>query len=555
MQVKLKKAIAEALQSVGISVAESETSLEHPAELKNGDYSTGVALQYAKHAGSAPRELAEKIASALGTIEGVAKIEVAGPGFINFYLAPEALAASLEKARSEDMWGANQNEKGKKIMVEYTDPNPFKEFHIGHLMPNVIGESLSRLFAFSGAEVKRANYQGDVGRHVARAIWGLMQSSESAQDVKALARAYATGTSADVDGAPAKDEITAINKKIYNRSDEKINEMYDAGRTASLEHFEGLYKVLGTKFDLYFFESETGPFGKKIVEEHIGDIFKKSDGAVVYDGEKVGLHTRVFLNSEGLPTYEAKELGLSKMKYDKFPYDTSVIVTGNEINEYFKVLIAAMGEVFPDLAKKTKHVSHGMLRLPEGKMSSRTGNVITGEALMEDLIEVARERAAESRAGEKDVLAQEVAVAAIKFQILKGATGKDIIFDREQALSVEGDSGPYLQYTHARTHGVAEKAREQGVHSKIDAAALPDDISRLVHRFPDAVAYAESMLEPHLLTNYLLELASRFNSWYAQVHILDGTPAASHKVALVEAVARTLKNGLWILGIPAPEKM
>ncbi|MBI4088305.1 arginine--tRNA ligase [Candidatus Kaiserbacteria bacterium] len=560
MREELKKAIAEALKGTGVSVAAGDIPLEHPAELKNGDYSTGVALQYAKQAGTSPRALAEKLAeelrssTALGPTS-ISKIEVAGPGFINFYLSPRALAASLRKAIEEDRWGANEKEKGKKVLVEYTDPNPFKEFHIGHLMPNVIGESISRLFAFAGADVKRANYQGDIGRHVARAIWGLMRSGESAEDVKALAQAYAAGAAADVDGALAKDEITAINKKIYERSDKKINGLYDAGRTASLEHFEEIYKILGTKFDFYFFESETGPFGKEIVEAHIGDVFEKSDGAVVYPGEKKNLHTRVFLNSEGLPTYEAKELGLSKMKFGKFAYDTSVIVTGNEINEYFRVLIAAMREVFPDLAAKTKHISHGMLRLTEGKMSSRTGNVITGESLIEDLIDVAHGYATDSRADDKEKLAQEVAVAAIKFQILKGATGKDIIFDRKQALSVEGDSGPYLQYAHARANGVVEKAGSEGVPHSPDEHAEPNDLVRLVHRFPEVVEYAVDELEPHLITNYLLALASAFNSWYAQVHILDGTPEAGHKVAIVDAVRKTLKNGLWILGIPAPERM
>jgi len=236
-------------------------------------------------------------------------------------------------------------------------------------------------------------------------------------------------------------------------------------------------------------------------------------------------------------------------------------VTGNEINEYFKVLLAAMGEVFPDLASKTKHVSHGMMRLQEGKMSSRTGNVITGESLIEDLTEVARGHAADSRAEDKEKLAQEVAVAAIKFQILKGGTSKDIIFDRERALSVEGDSGPYLQYTHARCHAIMEKAHEQKVKGKFDSALLGDlsaaqtGLARLVYRFYETVAHAQEELEPHIVANYLIQVASAFNSWYAQEQILDGTDLAAHKVALTDIVRLTLKNGLWLLGIPTPEKV
>ncbi|RJQ34211.1 arginine--tRNA ligase [Candidatus Parcubacteria bacterium] len=549
----IRDALSRAFQTLGIP---EEATLEHPGELENGDYATGAALRHAKQTGMKPRELAEKIVAEAGKIGGISKVEIAGAGFINFYLAPETFAAVLEEARSSDTWGANENEKGKKTIVEYTDPNPFKEFHIGHLVTNTIGESISRLFVYAGADVKRANYQGDVGRHVARAIWGLIQSGESPEDVKALGRAYAAGAKADIDGSVAKAEITAINREVYDRSDEKINDLYDRGRKTSLDHFEMLYAILGTKFDFYFFESEAGPFGKEVVLAHIKDgVFKESDGATVYEGEKKGLHTRVFLNSEGLPTYEAKELGLSKMKYEKFPYDQSFIVTGNEIIEYFKVLLAAMNDVFPDLAKKTTHVPHGMMRLEVGKMSSRTGNVITGESLIADLSEAARERAKESRAEDADRLAEQIAVAAVKYQILRQATGKDIIFNREQALSLEGDSGPYIQYAHARAQAIVEKAREQKVEANVNPAAEPSEVARLLARFPDIVERAAKNLEPQLVANYLVAFASAFNRWYANEHILDGTPAASHKVALADATRITLKKGLWLLGIEAPERM
>ena len=531
---------------INLGLEKFDVALEHPADLKNGDYATGVALRYAKKAKMKPRELAEKIVAALGAVEGVAKIEIAGAGFINFYLASSELAASIEEARAKEKWGANATLAGKKIMVEYTDPNPFKEFHIGHLMSNAIGESIARLLQFSGAEVKRANYQGDVGPHVAKAIWGKMKSPE-----KTWGQVYAEGSAAYEEH---KEEIDAINAKVYERSDAEINKLYDAGRKESLEHFEELYKILGTKFDHYFFESETGPKGIEIVRAH-PQVFVQSDGAVVFKGEDVGLHTRVFLTSKGLPTYETKELGLAELKNEKSPSDISITITAHEQADYFRVVLAAMKQVMPEIAAKIKHISHGMMRLPTGKMSSRTGDVITGESLLAELIEAAKERAAESRAEDHEKLAEAVAVGAIKYQILKQASGKDIVFERERALSLEGDSGPYLQYAYARTNAIAEKAKEQHVVAKVDESAEPSELTRLLHRFPEIVERAAAEYEPHLLTTYLLEVASAFNSWYAQEQILDGTPLAAHKVALVEAVGRTLKNGLWILGIPAPEKM
>ena len=556
----LKESIASSLDGLDISVGAQNVPLEHPAELKNGDYSSGVALQYAKHAGTAPRALAEKIVAALGAVEGIAKIEVAGAGFINFYLTPAALADAVEEARKEDMWGSNATQKGRTIMMEYTDPNPFKEFHIGHLVPNALGESVSRLFQFSGATVKRANYQGDVGIHVAKSIFILLEKNITEPTIADLSAAYPEGSKRYEEDAEAKIAIDALNKTIYEKSDAKVNDLYEKGRKLSLEHFEEIYKVLGTKFDYYFFESEAGPIGVETVRAH-PEIFPESEGAVIFRGEEHGLHTRVFLNKQGLPTYEAKELGLALLKEKACSFDLAMTITGNEQGEYFKVVMKAMELALPELRGKLAYKTNGMLRFAEGKMSSRTGNVITGESLLADLTEAAKVRAAESRADDVDILAQQIAVAAIKYQILKQASGKDIIFDRERALSLEGDSGPYLQYAHARAHQLVEKASSEGValrFPKGDALGIPEsanELARLLHRFPEAVEYAAAHSEPHLLTNYLLEFAAAFNSWYAQVHVLDGTPEQAHKVALVDAVRHTLKNGLWILGIPAPERM
>lgn len=561
----IREAIARALSAQVISAVPESITLEHPAELSHGDYATSVALQFAKQAARSPRDLAAALVEALGTIEGVSKIDIAGPGFINFTLSPQALARSLNQARTDDTWGANILQEGKKIMVEYTDPNPFKEFHIGHLMSNAIGESISRLLQFSGAEVKRACYQGDVGLHVAKAIWGAQKLQDEAKKkhitglIFDLHLAYPLGALAYEKGEEEKNEIIEINKKVYDKSDDQINALYEFGKQISLDNFDAIYDTLDTKFDFKFFESDTGVFGKAVVEDH-PEVFEKSDGAVVYKGdESMGLHTRVFINSEGLPTYEAKELGLAKIKYDTYPYDTSVVITGNEVNDYFRVLLDAMGKVFPDLAAKTAHISHGMMRFADGKMSSRTGNVVTGESLLQELMEAAKARASESRADDPEKLAEQIAVAAIKYQILKQGSGKDIVFDRERALSLEGDSGPYLQYTYARTGAVVAKAREQGILPLLSGEGWGEGasmlIARLLHRFPEIVEYAVRELEPHIVAQYLIHLASAFNSWYGQVQILDGSTEASHKVAITEAVSKTLEKGLWILGIPAPEKM
>ena len=572
----LKQALSRSLDGAGIRVSADDITLERPKELSHGDYASGVALRYARQAGMSPLKLAEKIVAGLGTLHGVKSVEVIAPGFINFHLTPDTINSVLEEASAnEKAWGKNDSQKGSCVMVEYTDPNPFKEFHIGHLMSNAIGESISRLVQYSGAEVKRANYQGDVGLHVAKAIYARTYPSNVDNGVP-WGVAYKMGNDLYESDPSHKKAVDEINKKIYDKIDPEINKLYEAGRKESLAQFEIIYEKLGMEprkqsgnerfFDYYFFESETAPFGKRVVEEH-PEIFEKSDGAIVYKGnEEKGLHTRVFINSKGLPTYEAKELGLAKKKYDTYSYDKSIVITGNEVNDYFRVLLDAMSKVYPELAVKTVHISHGMMRLSSGKMSSRTGDVITGESLIEELKGKALARAKESRADDADILAEQIAVSAVKYQILRQASGKDIIFDRERALSLEGDSGPYLQYAHARAYAVVEKAKSQGVTflnsqgdtlepNDLPARSAQAGVSRLVTRFPEVVLYAAEKLEPHLLVNYLIALAGAFNSWYAQVHILDGSKDAPHKVAIVDAVRATLKNGLWLLGISAPEKM
>lgn len=556
----IEQNIADILRARGVE--NPTVVLEYPAELVHGDYASNVAMMYAKQIGTSPRVLAETIREELGVIEGVSDTAIAGPGFINFTLASHVLTSAMHRSVAEaDAWGHGNILAGEEIMVEYTDPNPFKEFHIGHLMSNAIGESIARLVHAQGARVIRANYQGDVGMHVACALWGLDKLGIGAEDAERHGEAYAYGATALKENEEAKEEIKVINKAVYDgvfkHAPSTWYTMYQVGREASLKRFEGIYAMLGTRFDRYYFESAVGSLGQKIVEEY-PSVFEMSDGARVFKGEQYGLHTRVFVNTEGLPTYEAKELGLEQQKMIDYPtLSRMIVVTANEVTEYFKVLKKAMELVYPDIAQKLTHIPHGMMKLPEGKMSSRTGKIITGASLLGELTARVQERS--EREGD-DVA---VAVGAIKYQILKQSIGSDIIFERERALSLEGDSGPYLQYTHARCVSVLQKSEAQGAYGQGDPACAgrslttwsPTDVERLIIRFPDIVLRASREYAPHHVAQYLLLLASTFNSWYAHEHILDGTDTQAHKVVIVKAVQTTLKNGLNLLGIQAPDRM
>lgn len=561
MKEVIKTAIEDAIEEMGLPSA--DFAVEHPADLSHGDYAANVAMVLAKTAGQNPRGLAEEIAAKLeGQIEYVDKVEVAGPGFINFHLSRDFFAAEAARAlREANLWGHNDTWADKTVLVEYTDPNPFKEFHIGHLFTNAVGESIARLFAAQGADVRRVNYQGDVGLHVACAIYGMQElglSAESDFTAKDLGRAYALGATANKESEEVREKIKAINKAVYERSDEDINALYDRGRQVSLEYFETIYAMVDTKFDRYFFESEAAPVGKELVLQN-PEVFPESDGARVFKGEEYGLHSRVFLNSQGLPTYEAKELALAKLKDEYVHYDHSVISTAKEINEYFKVLLKAMGFVYPELAEKTEHIGHGMVRLSTGKMSSRTGDVIAALDFIAEITEAAKEKMKETGGEASEALARDIAIAAIKYATLKGSIYQDAVFNKEQALSFEGASGPYLQYTHARIASVLDKARKAGVNEEVSAdniPAEPYEVERILYRFPEVVEQAFAEREPHQVVTFLTDLAAAFNSFYAKEIIADPSDQhAPYKALISAAVKRTIQNGLWLLAIKAPEKM
>ncbi|MBP9771489.1 MAG: arginine--tRNA ligase [Candidatus Pacebacteria bacterium] len=590
---RIIEALTKALKDLGIEGA--EPVLERPTDMAHGDYATNVAMvAYARwnvrarqgamkqveelglpalskqefKASSigvlvkeqhfkSPKDLAEKIVEKISKLGFVEKIEIAGPGFINFHLTKEHFLESLKNIDAD--YGKGNELKGKTVLVEYTQPNILKPFHIGHLMSNAIGESLSRLIENAGADVKRLNYQGDVGLHVAKALWGIKKfGSIDLGDIYALGMAYAHGAQAYESDEKLKAEIDELNKKIYER-DPEILELYEAGKKTSLTRFEELYTLLGTKFDKYYLESEVFERGIDLVKEgQEKGIFKESDGAVVFPGEEYGLHTRVFLTSKGLPVYEAKELGLGELKAKDFSFDTSITITAVEQAQYFEVVFKAMGLLRPELAGRFTHVSHGMMQLLGKKMSSRLGNAITGDSLITGLIEEVNEKMGERvPEDQKQSVSQDVGVAAIKYSVLRQALNKNIIFDEEKSLSFEGDSGPYMQYTAVRARSIGVKAKDAGIKPSFDNT--PEEIGlleKMLERFPEVAARAAEEYEPHHVATYGIELASAFNSFYAQEHIVNADDSLSpYRVALTEAVATTLARVLWLLGIRVPQAM
>lgn len=642
---QIKKTLLTSLKTLGI-VYGGEVELQHPADPNHGDYASNIALTVFGRLDDAqkqqfgnPRSLAERIADGLqrgGLNQSLVTVAVAGPGFINVTLSSAYLVSALKPLASlvsgaplaselmlSDRW------QGKRVITEFTDPNPFKELHIGHLYSNTVGEAISRLLAAHGALVTRVCYQGDVGLHVAKSIWGMRQllgealpSISDALDnlaqqplssrVKFLGQAYARGATAYEEDTAAAETIKQINFMTFKAGQEtlvekdnwepqvdyaqfltknsldyrEIKQLYQEGRRWSLEYFERMYQRIGMRFDDYFFESVVGEYGVKIVREFLAKgVFEQSQGAVIFPGKKYGLHDRVFINSLGLPTYEAKELGLAPEKYRRHRYDHSIIITGNEIQEYFKVLLKALSITDPQLAAKTHHLSHGMVRLPEGKMSSRTGKILTAEWLMDEAhgkaaLKVQDVAAQRLKPAELEKIAEQVALGAIKYAFLKNSIGKDVAFSFEDSLSFQGNAGPYLQYTYVRCHSILEKATK--IHGvKSDSAEYIDivfnqkspfdhelnkdeiDLLRALYTYSEVLDLAAREYAPHHLCTYLYELAQAFNAFYGSTKVLDeslgsaknSTPTVAFRLLLVRVVGNVLAHGLYLLGIVPLEQM
>jgi arginyl-tRNA synthetase len=554
MKQELERVIADAVRELfGTDVT---VELTRPDE-QFGDYATNVALQLANTVGKRPRDIAEELAVKLReSLSGQAnEVTVAGPGFLNFKLYNQALVALASQTPAQPL-------AGKTIVAEYSDPNPFKVLHAGHLYTSVVGDAIANLLENAGAQVHRVNFGGDVGLHVGKTMWAILEKlggelpeklSEvnPEQQAEWMAEAYVRGNNAYDEDEGAKQTITELNKRVYQIHAEADHEsplarVYWTCRDWSYEYFNRFYDQIGSHFEKYYPESETAPIGLETVKKHVGDVYQESDGAIVFDGEKHGLHTRVFINSQGLPTYEAKDVGLIMKKWEDYHFDLSVVITGNDIVEYMKVVLKSIEQFQPELAQRTAHLTHGIVKLAGGvKMSSRLGNILRAV----DVLDAAAEANKATR-GEHN---QDAVLGAVKYAFLKQRIGGDIIYSPEESVSLEGNSGPYLQYAHARARSILAKAKvedkpveefEQGERSLL----------RKLGEYTEAVEQATTELMPHHVCTYLYELAQVFNSFYEHNRVLND-PRQDVRLQLVQVYADTLKSGLELLGIPAPEKM
>lgn len=526
-----------------------------------GDFATNAALQLAKPLGRNPREIAEEIAASLRDTGNYEKVEVAGPGFINITLSGSVLLALIR----EEPQALNV---GQNVVLEYSCPNAFKELHTGHLYQTIFGDILARLLLVSGATVHRTSFGGDVGLHVAKCLWGMRQElggekpeklanipDDAFERSRWISRCYVIGATAYEGDEATKNDIDELNKTIYgfhdtNDHDSPLAKIYWQTRQWSFDYFDAFYQTIDVVPMRYIPESSTAPIGLKVVREQLlkGNL-KESEGAVVFEGdESKHLHTRVFVTSRGLPTYETKDIGVIWLEKQDYQFDRRYLITGNDQREYMRVVFAAAETFRPELAGTMTHLTNGTVRFADGKkMSSRLGNVTRAV----DVLDVVREKVRSLVSDESNVEA--VTLGAIKYVFAKYKLGGDIAFDINETVSLAGNSGPYLQYAHARARSVLEKSNAVFAQP---AKVLPEDraLVRKLGEYHEVVAHAAKSLEPHYICNYLFELAQEFNRYYENNRVIGGD-LEEHRVSLVALYADTLKAGLAILGIHAPEKL
>jgi arginyl-tRNA synthetase len=533
--------------------ADVEPVLTRPDE-QFGDYATNIALQLGKRLDKNPREVADTIAADLKH-EDIVSTEVAGPGFINLRLSDAALIG-MTLAESQ------KSLVGKTVVAEYSDPNPFKVLHAGHLYTSVVGDAIANLLEQAGATVHRVNFGGDVGLHVGKTLWAIIQKlggeyPEKLQEVPTdgraewMAEAYVAGTNAYDDDEAAKAQIVELNKRVYqfHAEDDRnspLAQIYWTARDWSYEYFNQFYNRIGSHFEKFYPESAVSDIGLQTVKEHIDDVFQQSDGAVIFKGEDFGLHTRVFINSEGIPTYEAKDVGLIMTKWADYHFDKSVVITGNEQEQYMSVVLKAVEQFAPELTGATSHLTHGMVKLRGGvKMSSRKGNILRAV----DVLDAAHE--ANKAANGQD--SEETALAAVKYAFLRTRMGGDIIYDPAESVALEGNSGPYLQYAHARARSILAKASSQA--TQVDTLEADErSLARKIGEYHEVIDKAVSELMPHHVCTYLYELAQTFNRFYEHNRVI-GDSREAVRLTLVHRYADTLKSGLSLLNISAPDHM
>ena len=496
----------------------------------------------------AAKEIAGKIRS------GKLTAKATGP-FINF-LPKEGYSKKLiAKILKEGPAYGRGEAKKEKVMVEFSQPNTHKAFHVGHIRGTSLGFALANILEHYGYNVVKANYQGDVGAHIAKCLWAMQKFHPGEMPTehkgKWLAGIYREASQKLKENPEYEKEVQKVFHRMFFEKDPKLMALWKETRQWSLDEFKGIYRELGVSFDVRFFESQVEEEGVRIVKKMLKDgLAKVDDGAIIIDLGDLGVF--LLLRSDGTPLYSTKDIALAVKKFNEYDIGKSIYVTGSEQNHYFAQLFKTLELMGFKQAKSCVHIPFGLVMLPEGKMKTREGNVVfyedfAAEAKRRALAEIEKKNPSLE---EKKGVARAIGIGAIKYSMLKVSNNKKIVFDWDKSLSFEGETAPYIQYANVRCHSILEKAGRRGKPGDVAANALLYQLSR----FDEVIEEAACSYSPHIVANYAYLVADAFSTFYTHQQVI-GSKNEDALLALVEATSIVLENCLRLLGIEAPRRM
>jgi len=556
----MKKEIAKLISKhTKLNPKKIESLIEIPPNHEMGDYAFPCFI-LSKEKKKNPVNICEDLKEKIKSNKIIDRIEAKGP-YLNFFINKETFIQDIIKDSIKPDFGKKKIKKTG--MIEFSQANTHKAFHIGHVRNTSLGESLARIAEWFGEKVIRANYEGDTGMHVAKWIWNYNKyhkKKELQNQESWIASMYVEAIKRLAVHKEFESEVEEINRKLDQGSDKSLNELWKRSRKYSLDALEPIYKELNTKFDRYYFESQVEKQGKKIAQQLVKKgIAKISDGATIIDLEKYGLSVWVLLRKDGTVLYSAKDLVLAEKKFKDFKLDWSVYVIADEQNLHMKQLFKTLELMKFKNLKKMHHVSYGLVRLPTGRMSSRTGENILYSDFRKELIKYAKKGIKEKwpKISQKELedRAIKISVGAMKYTMLSQDPKKIIIFDKNQAMRFEGDTGPYLQYSYARASSIIRKS------NKKPKLKIPNNIQdkefvlvKKISDFPDVVENAYNKFAPNLIANYAYQLAGIFNEFYHDAKVIE-SEEEEFRLILVDSFRNTLKDCLYLLGIDTMEEM
>ena len=599
---QISSTILEAVKALyGQDVPEKMVQLQKTKKEFEGSL-TLVVFPFVKMAKKKPEEVAEEIGQYLvEKCPAVAAYNVV-KGFLNLVIAQEAWLNLLNTIDADDHFGEKQaDDKSPLVMIEYSSPNTNKPLHLGHVRNNLLGWSLAQIMEANGNKVVKTNIVNDRGIHICKSMlawlkWGNGETPESSgkkgdhligdyyvafdqhyrAEVKALTAQYLQeGLGEEEAEKKAKEESPLIKEAHemlvkWEQNDPEVRALWKKMDDWVYAGFDETYKALGVGFDKIYYESETYLKGKAKVEEGLdkGLFFRKEDNSVWADLTNEGLDQKLLLRSDGTSVYMTQDIGTAEMRFQDFPIDKMIYVVGNEQNYHFQVLSILLDRLGFKWGKELVHFSYGMVELPNGKMKSREGTVVDADDLVAEMIADARQTSEELgkfddiSEEERNEIARIVGMGALKYFILKVDARKNMLFNPEESIDFNGNTGPFIQYTHARIRSILRKAAEQ----QIDFSTMPEGVElseketeliQKLNSYGAAVAQAGKDYSPSGIANYCYELTKEFNQFYHDYSILreEDEKKKVFRLILARNVAKTIKNGMALLGIEVPERM